>query len=55
MTRHREDQPSLFDKQTPSVALEPAQKTELAKVLEALLAEIAAALAGKTSGESSHE
>ena len=55
MARHREDQPSLFEKETPSIALGPAQKTELAKLLEALLGEIAAALVDKTAKESSHE
>ena len=55
MERPCEDQPSLFEKETPSIALGPAQKTELAKLLEALLGEIAAALVDKTSGESSHE
>ena len=55
MTRHREDQPSLFDKKTPSVAVKPAQKSELATGVEALLSEIAAALASKTSGATSHE
>ena len=55
MTRHREDQPNLFDKKTPSVAVKPAQKSELATVVEALLSEIAAALASKISGANSHE
>ena len=55
MMPHREDQPNLFDKKTPSIALEPAQKSKLANVVEALLSEIAAALASKTRGANSHE
>ena len=55
MARHREEQPSLFDKEPAKVVLDAAQKNALAKVLEVLLGEIAAALAGKKGGESSHE
>ena len=55
MMSHREDQPNLFDKKTPSIALEPVQKSKLAIVVEALLSEIAAALASKKSGATNHE
>ena len=50
-----ESQPSLFDDGTPNVELKPAQTRELATVLEALLREIAAALANAKRGESAHE
>ena len=56
MTRHREDlQPSLFDEETPSIDLKPAQIIELAAVLEGLLREIAAAFAKSENRENSHE
>jgi len=48
-------QPDLFDKVMPTVALTPAHRTELAVVVEALLREIAAALADATAKESGHE
>ncbi|MEI9425815.1 hypothetical protein O7A70_32450 [Mesorhizobium sp. Cs1299R1N1] len=38
-------QPSLFEEGEPSVVLTPAQETELAMLVEALLREIAMALA----------
>ena len=53
MTRQNEDlQRSLFDEERPSIELQPAQRTELAIVVEALLREIAAALANAKRGES---
>ena len=56
MTRRSEDlQPSLFDNETPSVELKPDRRMELAVVLEALLREIAAALAKPQSAETCHE
>jgi hypothetical protein len=54
MTHCAEDQPSLFD-ETPRVELKPAQRSELAAALEALLREIAAALASPRDGENGHE
>lgn len=48
-------QPSLFDSLVPAVVLTPTDKSELAAVVEALLREIAAALAGTTAKESGHE
>ena len=56
MTRQAQDpQPSLFDDEKPNAELKPAQRTELAAVLEALLREIAAALANAKRGESADE
>lgn len=48
-------QPSLFDEETPRIELRPAQRVELAALVEALLREIAAALATVASDESSDE
>jgi hypothetical protein len=48
-------QPSLFDSLVPAVVLTPTDRAELAGVVEALLREIAAALAGTTAKESGHE
>lgn len=48
-------QPSLFDSTVPAVTLTPTQKAELATAVEALLREIAAALAGTTARERDHE
>ena len=50
-------QPSLFDliKETPRIALTPAQKAELATLVEALLAEIAATLAREVGNEQDHQ
>jgi hypothetical protein len=45
-------QSSLFDAERPCVELRAAQKSELASVIEALLREIAAALAKVGSGGS---
>ena len=48
-------QPSLFDSLVPAVKLTPTQKAELATAVEALLREIAAALADTRSREGDHE
>ena len=50
-------QPSLFDlvKETPRIALTPAQKAELATLVEALLAEIAATLGREVGNEQDHQ
>jgi hypothetical protein len=51
MTRQDENlQRSLFEE--PRIELQPAQRTELAAALEALLREIAAALVNAKRGES---
>ena len=56
MTRQSENlQRSLFDEEGPRIELRPAQRAELATVIEALLREIAAALANAKRGESDHE
>ena len=51
----QELQPSLFDSLVPAVALTPTHKAELAAAMEALLREIAAALAATTAREGGHE
>ena len=48
-------QPSLFDEETPLVKPCPARRVELARLVEALLREIAATLVNEGSGESIHE
>ena len=48
-------QPSLFDSLVPAVVLTPTHRAELAAAVEALLREIAVALAGATGKESGHE
>ena len=50
-------QPSLFElfEETPRVALTSALKAELATPVEALLAEIAAALAREVGNEQDHQ
>jgi hypothetical protein len=50
--RSKNSQPSLFETERPRVELRAAQKSELARVIEVLLREIAAALAKASSGES---
>jgi hypothetical protein len=55
MHRSKSLQPSLFEAERPCVELRAAQKSELATVIEALLREIAAALAKAASGESSDD
>ena len=55
MTREPENlQQSLFEER-PRIELRPAQRAELATVVEALLREIAAALVNAKRGESDHE
>ena len=48
-------QPSLFDEEAPRVEPSPAQRVELAGLVEVLLREIAATLVDVRSGESVHE
>ena len=48
-------QPSLFDSLVPAVKLTPTHKSELTTAVEALLREIAAALADTTAREGGHE
>jgi hypothetical protein len=48
-------QPSLFDEETPRVKLCPDREAELAGLVQALLREIAAALVKVRSGESVHD
>jgi hypothetical protein len=56
MTRQNENlQRSLFDEERPCIELRPAQRAELATVVETLLREIAAALVNAKPGESNHE
>jgi hypothetical protein len=56
MTRAAENlQPGLFDEEEPRIDLRPAQRVELAGLVEALLREIAVALVKVRSGESVHE
>ena len=50
--RYKNSQPSLFETERPRVELCAAQKSELARVIEVLLREIAAALAKAASGGS---
>ena len=53
MTHRSENlQPNLFETEPPRVELRAAQKSELARVIEALLREIAAALAKAASRRS---
>lgn len=59
MTRHIEHhknpQPGLFELDEPSIALAPTQRAHLATLVDALLAEIAAALAtGEAGDEQDH-
>jgi hypothetical protein len=56
MTRQSENvQPSLFDDEAPGVVLAAAQMIDLAALVEALLREIAAALAnGEIGDEQDH-
>jgi hypothetical protein len=48
-------QPSLFDEETPRVEPSPAQRVELAGLVEALLLEIAEVLVDIRNGENVHE
>ena len=54
-TNLEKPQPGLFDQDEPSVALTPAQKTQLATLVKPLFIEIAAALAtGEAGDEQDH-
>jgi hypothetical protein len=44
-------QPDLFENDEPQIPLSPAQKARLATLVEALLIEIAAALATREAGD----
>jgi hypothetical protein len=56
MTHRSENlQPSLFEAGPPRVELRPKQKPELAAAVEALLREIAAALAKAANRESGND
>ena len=55
MTRQYEDQSSLFDEKRPRIAMQPKQKAELAAAVNALLREIASALAKPAKPEAGHE
>lgn len=54
MGQFQKPQPGLFDRAEPKVELTPALKTQLAKLVEVLLAEIAAALANGEIGDDQH-
>lgn len=51
MQKLENPQPDLFDRDEPRAMLAPAQKIQLAALIEALLLEIAAALAGGEVGD----
>jgi len=57
MQTFENQQPSLLEliEEVPRIALAPAQKTQLATLVEALLAEIAAALAREAGNEQDHQ
>ena len=56
MARKSENQqPSLFDEEAPRVEPPPAQRVELAGLVEALLREIAETLVDVSNRESVHE
>jgi hypothetical protein len=57
MQTFENQQPSLFEliEEVPRIALAPAQKTQLATLVEALLAEIAATLAREVGNEQDHQ
>jgi hypothetical protein len=57
MQTFENQQPSLFEliEEAPRIALAPAQKTQLAALVEALLAEIAATLAREVGNEQDHQ
>ena len=50
-----QDQPNLFDEETPRVEMKPTQQAALAVVVEALMCEIAATLVNTANGESGDE
>ena len=51
MHRPEKSQPSLFEKEEPSIELTPALKAQLMPQVEALLGEIADALATREAGD----
>ena len=57
MQTFENQQPSLLEliEEVPRIALAPAQKTQLATLVEALLAEIAATLAREVCNEQDHQ
>jgi len=57
MQTFENQQPSLLEliEEVPRIALAPAQKTQLATLVEALLAEIAATLAREVGDEQGHQ
>jgi hypothetical protein len=57
MQNFENQQPSLFElvEEVPRIALAPAQKAQLATLVEALLAEIAATLAREVGNEQDHQ
>ena len=57
MQTFENQQPSLLEliEEAPRIALPPAQKTQLATLVEALLAEIAATLAREVGNEQDHQ
>jgi hypothetical protein len=57
MQKFENQQPSLFElvEEVPRIALAPTQKAQLATLVEALLAEIAATLAREVGNEQDHQ
>jgi len=57
MQNFENQQPSLFElvEEVPRIALAPTQKAQLATLVEALLAEIAATLAREVGNEQDHQ
>ena len=57
MQTFEDQQPSLLEliEEVPRIALAPAQKAQLATLVEALLAEIAATLAREVGNEQDHQ
>jgi hypothetical protein len=57
MQTFENQQPSLLEliEEVPRIALAPAQKAQLATLVEALLAEIAATLAREAGNEQDHQ
>ena len=57
MQTFEDQQPSLLEliEEVPRIALAPAQKAQLATLVEALLAEIAATLAREAGNEQDHQ
>ena len=57
MQTFENQQPSLLEliEEVPRIALAPAQKAQLATLVEALLAEIAATLAREVGNEQDHQ